>query len=312
MLKRLALKKLIVVSLSLLFLFLIYLFPKNETYDVNTTLTYTNPKTIPIYLIDNNDYVSRFEIISKTESEDPLEMVDEVIANLQIDAENSSHVPNNFKKIIPKNTKIISKNLNDGLLKINFSKELLNVSKEMEEKLIEALVYSLTEIKDINKIMIFIEGELLKELPHSKKPIPSTLDRSYGINKVYELESMKDITKITTYYISKMDNYFYYTPVTTITNNKNEKVEIIIEKLKSSPTYNVNLVSYLVSSAELLNYEILENSINLSFNNDVLSLNDNSIIEEVKYSIALSIRDTYNINETIFYVDGMLVDAFFI
>lgn len=312
MLKRLALKKLIVVSLSLLFLFLIYLFPKNETYDVNTTLTYTNPKTIPIYLIDNNDYVSRFEIISKAESEDPLEMVDEVIANLQIDAENSSHIPNNFKKIIPKNTKIISKNLNDGLLKINFSKELLNVSKEMEEKLIEALVYSLTEIKDINKIMIFIEGELLKELPHSKKALPSTLDRTYGINKVYELESMKDVSKITTYYISKMDNYFYYTPVTTVTNNKNEKVEIIIEKLKSSPTYNVNLVSYLVSSAELLNYEILENSINLSFNNDVLSLNDNSIIEEVKYSIALSIRDTYNINETIFYVDGMLVDAFFI
>lgn len=311
-LKRLALKKLIVVSLSLLFLFLIYLFPKNETYDVNTTLTYTNPKTIPIYLIDNNDYVSRFEIISKAESEDPLEMVDEVIANLQIDAENSSHIPNNFKKIIPKNTKIISKNLNDGLLKINFSKELLNVSKEMEEKLIEALVYSLTEIKDINKIMIFIEGELLKELPHSKKALPSTLDRTYGINKVYELESMKDVSKITTYYISKMDNYFYYTPVTTVTNNKNEKVEIIIEKLKSSPTYNVNLVSYLVSSAELLNYEILENSINLSFNNDVLSLNDNSIIEEVKYSIALSIRDTYNINETIFYVDGMLVDAFFI
>ncbi len=312
MLKRIALKKLTVISLSLLFLLLIYLFPKSENYNINTTLTYNDPKTIPIYLVDNNDYVSRFKIISKTEGDDTLELIDEVIENLKIDSPNSSHVPNNFKKILPKNTKVISKDLNDGLLKINFSKELLNVSKEMEEKLIESLIYSLTEIKDVQKIMIFIEGEVLKELPHSKKTLPTTLDRNYGINKIYELESMKDVSKITTYYISKMDNYFYYTPVTTITNNKNEKVEIIIEKLKSSPTYNVNLVSYLVSSAELLNYEILENSVNLSFNNDILSLNDNSIIEEVKYSIALSIRDTYNINETIFYVDGMLIDAFFI
>ena len=89
-------------------------------------------------------------------------------------------------------------------------------------------------------------------------------------------------------------------------------MEIIIEKLKSSPTYQTNLVSYLSASAELLNYEILENSVSLSFNNQVLALDENKIIEEVKYAIALSIRDTYSINETIFYVDNMLIDAHFI
>ena len=138
------------------------------------------------------------------------------------------------------------------------------------------------------------------------------MDRSYGINKVYELESMKDITKITTFYVSKIEGYSYFTPVTTITNTKNEKVEVIIEKLKTSPTYQTNLISYLATSAELLDYEILENSVNLSFNNEVLSLEEDKIIEEVKYSIALSIRDTYNINETIFYVDNMLIDVFFL
>ena len=133
-----------------------------------------------------------------------------------------------------------------------------------------------------------------------------------GINKVYELDSMKDVTKITTYYVSKIDGFSYFTPLTTVTNTQNEKVEIIIEKLKTSPTYETNLISYLASSAELLNYEILENSINLSFNNQVLNLEENKIIEEVKYAIALSIRDTYDINETIFYVDNQLIDAFFI
>ncbi len=310
MLKRFAYKKFIIIALSFIFLLIIYFFPSKEAYNINTTLTYTDPETTPIYLIDSNNLVSRFEVIKK--SSDTSKLIDEVIENLTISEEQSSYIPNNFKKIIPENTKVISKDLTDGLLKINFSKEFLNIEEENEEKLIEAVVFSLTEIKDVKKIMIFVEGEVLKELPHSKKILPNVLDRSYGINKVYELESMKDIAKVTTYYVSKMEGYSYYTPVTTITNSKNEKVEIIIEKLKTSPTYQTNLISYLTASAELLDYEILENSVNLSFNNQVLNLDDNSIIEEVKYSIALSIRDTYDIGETIFYVDNMLIDAFFI
>lgn len=308
MFKRFALKKFIIISLSFLVLLIIYLFPETDNYHINTTLTYIEPKTMPIYLVDNENFVSRFEIIMK--SENTLDQIDEIIENLTEDTK-TTFVPNNFKKIIPKNTKILSKELESNLLKINFSKELLNVSKENEEKMLEAIIYSLTEIKDIKKIMIFVEGVNLSKLPNSKKNLPLTLDRSYGINKIYELESMKDISKVTTYYVNKKDNLTYYTPVTSISNNKNEKIEIIIEKLKSSPTYETNLVSYLASTSELLNYEILENSINLSFNNEVLSLDNDEIIEEVKYSIALSIRDTYDINETIFYVDNMLVDATF-
>lgn len=311
MIKKLALKKIIIVSLSFIILLILYFFPTTENYNITTTLTYNDPDTIPIYLIDNNNnLVSRFEVIKQNTDIDKL--IEEVINNLTINENNNNHIPSNFQKLIPKDTKVINKNLTDGILKINFTKEFLNISKENEEKLIESLIFSLTEIEGINKIMIFIEGESLKELPHSKKTLPNTLDRNYGINKIYDLQSMKDVTKITTYYVSKCDGYSYYTPVTTISNNNKEKVEIIIEKLKSSPTYQTNLISYLTASAELLDYEILENSVNLSFNNEVISLEENKIIEEVKYSIALSIRDTYNINETIFFVDNMLIDAFFI
>ena len=310
MLKKLALKKIIIVSLSFIVLLLIYFFPTTDKMNINTTITYINPETVPIYLVDHNDLVSRFEVIKTSDNTEDL--VKEVINNLTIEGNSSSHIPNNFKKIIPKNTKIINQSISDGLLKINFSKELLNIDKDLEEKLLESLIFSLTEIEGISQIMIFVEGENLTKLPHSKKNLPNILDRSYGINKIYELESIKEVSKITTYYITKMEGYSYYTPVTTITNKENEKVEIIIEKLKTAPTYQTNLISYLASSTELLNYEILENSVNLSFNNHILNLNDNEILEEVKYTIALSIRDTYNINETIFYVDNMLIDAFFI
>lgn len=308
MLKKMALKKIVISSLALIILLIICLFPNKTNYDFKTTLTYTTPIVQPIYLIDNNNYVARYNIIRKTN--ETLELVDYVIENLTISDKNGYYLPNGFNAIIPKNTKVLNKSLEDDLLKINFSKEFLNIEKENEEKMLEAIVYSLLEIKGIKKIMIFVEGENLTKLPNSGKNIAIILDKNIGINKTYDINSLKETDKTTTYYLSKIDNVYYYVPVTSITNNDKEKVEIIIEKLKTSPTYKTNLISFLASNTELLNYEILENSVSLSFNNNILSLDNNQITEEVKYSIALSIRDTYNINQTIFYVDDLLVDAF--
>ena len=308
MLKKMALKKIVISSLALIILLIICLFPNKTNYDFKTTLTYTTPIVQPIYLIDNNNYVARYNIIRKTN--ETLELVDYVIENLTISDKNGYYLPNGFNAIIPKNTKILNKSLEDDLLKINFSKQLLNIEKENEEKMLEAIVYSLLEIKGIKKIMIFVEGENLTKLPNSGKNIAIILDKNIGINKTYDINSLKETDKTTTYYLSKINNVYYYVPVTSITNNDKEKVEIIIEKLKTSPTYKTNLISFLASNTELLNYEILENSVSLSFNNNILSLDNNQITEEVKYSIALSIRDTYNINQTIFYVDDLLVDAF--
>ena len=71
--------------------------------------------------------------------------------------------------------------------------------------------------------------------------------------------------------------------------------------MKSTPIYHTNLISYLAASTNLTNYELLENSISLSFDNHLLAnLNDEDMLEEVKYSIALSLRDSYGIEEVLF------------
>lgn len=310
MIKKMAIKKFTIIALSFLILLIVYLFPKkHETYNFTTNVSYVVSEKMPIYLILNDSYVSRCNVLKTSDNLNDL--IKEVIENLTIDS-NNTNIPKGFKKVIPKNTKVKDISISDGLLKINFSKEVLNVGLENEEKMLEAIIYSLTEIKDVNKIMIFVEGDLLKNLPNSKKILPNILDRSYGINKTYDISSFKDVTKVTTYYVSKNEDNIYYTPVTSLSNDKKEKIEIIIEKLKSNPTYNTNLVSYLTNEAKLLQYKILENSVNVSFNNEILSLDNKNIIEEIKYSVALSIKDTYMINETVFYVDGVLVDAFFV
>lgn len=304
MFKKMIKKRIIIGSVALLVLLITYLFPSNIQNNINETITYVEPTKSTIYLLNEDEMVSRIKILDKNSS-NIIEKSKYIIECLTIDSECSKYNPSGFKGVIPKNTKINNIDLIDETLKIDFSKELLKVSKENEEKLIEALTYSLTEANEINNIMIFVDSSILTELPNSHKKIPEILDRSFGINKIYEINDIKSTTKTTIYYLSENDNIKYYIPVTFINNDQKNKIEIIIEKLKSSPSTSGNLMSYLASSAELLDYEIEENIISLTFNNYIFNeFEENDILEEVKYSIGLSIKDNYNAEKMVFKVDN--------
>ena len=292
MLKKCAIKKLIISSLALIIMVLLCLFP-TEKLEPSDTKIYINGNQMVLYTVDKNKFVARTEIIKNQEND-----IEFIIDALTIDSIYSQSLPPGFSGLIPKNTKLLDYSLSDGLLKLNFSKEFFNVSKENEEKLFESLIYSLCELENVNKIMIFINGVLLEKMPTSSKKLPLYLDKNFGINKQYDLNSFKETSMTTIYYIAKNNDYSYYIPISKITNEKLEPVEVIVKELKKTPIYDTNLISYLTASYELLDYEILENSISLSFNNTLIaSLNDDEIVEKLKYSLVFSVRDTYNINE---------------
>ena len=307
MLKKSALRRILLASLALIILLIIYFFPTEDEF-IEESITYIDSIEMPIFLLDKNNYVARTTIVKN--KEETLDIIKEIVDALTIGGSKSNYIPENFKAIIPKNTKLIDLSLSDGLLKLNFSKEFLTIDKLYEEKMIESLIYSLTEINDVSKLMIFVEGEQLTKLPNSNKKLPNTLDKDYGINKIYNLDSIKDTSKTTVYYLSKDNDFYYYVPVTEITNDDTERVEVIIKNLQSTTIYHTNLISYLKASAVLQNYELLEDKISLSFNNYLLAnLDEKEILEEVKYSIALSLRDTYNVKEVSFSVEDELIDT---
>ncbi len=306
MLKQSALRRIMVSTIALLIVSILYFFPNNKFNQIETNIEYQQANNTPIYLLNKDNYIVMSSC--NISSNEPLVKAKELINALTIDSGVDNYPSSKLNPIIPKNTKLLSIDLNNNLLKVNFSKDFLNVDKKNEEKLIEALVYTLTEISEVKEIMIFIENSKLEVLPASNIHLPNTLNRSFGINKVYDITNIKNLTKTTIYYVGKEDDLIYYIPVTKIDNNLNNKIEIIIEELKSSPIYETNLHSFLASSVELLNYETLENAISLSFNNKIFDdFNSRNIQEEVKYSISLSVKDTLNVENVIFKVDNEIV-----
>ena len=287
MLKKNALRRICISTFSLFIVLLLCIFPNNETSYPEEIIS-INELTMPLYIKDQNGYVARTNIIKKKDND-----IVYIINLLTKGSLYENYLPVNFEPLIPENTKLLNYSLNDKVLKLNFSKEFLLVKENDEEKMIESLIYSLCELESIDKILIYVENKKLNELPNSKIKLPVSLDKSYGINKVYDIKSFKNVTKTTIYYASKTDDLTYYIPITKITNNDANAVEIIVKELKTSPIYESNLISFLNASYELKNYEIMENSVNMSFDNKMLlNLNDENITEKVKYTLSLSIRDT--------------------
>ena len=311
MIKKSATKRIIIASIALLILLITYMFPAtNGSNNINQSLSYIEPNKTTIYLVDNSNMVARVKTITK-ENKDTIKKAREIINALIINSQSSKYNPSGFKAIIPEGTKILSISLSENILKINFNEKFLNIDKNDEEKMLEALIYSLTEISDIKGIMIFVNNNILEELPNSKTKLPDVLDRKYGINKIYEIDDIKNTSATTIYYLSEFENTKYYTPVTFINNDSEDKIEVIIEKLKSSPINQTNLMSYLASNAELLDYEINENTVSLTFNNYIFEeFSNKDILEEVKYTIGLSIKDNYAVDEVVFNANNEKIANF--
>ena len=310
MLKRMILKKITITALTLFILLLIYLMPTNKinnrNLDVKQNLEYTYTNDLEtIYLLDYNDYVAR-TFIKGCSCSSAVDKASDLLQGLIVEGKKSNIIPNGFKAIIPSGTRVLALNLDKGVLTIDFSKEILEINKKYEEKMLESLIYTLTSINGIDSVKILVEGEELKQLPNSNKQLPSLLDRDYGINKVYNLTGTNNIDSYTVFYVNEFNDNYYYVPVTKyINNDKLDKIKIIIEELTSNQVYESNLMSFLNVNTKLLDYEIKDDVIKLNFNNLILSdITGNSILEEVIYTISLSVSNELDVKEVIFMVEN--------
>ena len=298
MLREKILRKIYFTTFIIFILFIISSFTINKNIS-NIKVEYHNPLS-SIYLLNDDNYLLSVDVIT---SNDIMESIPIIINNLKDNNKNF----HGLKGIIPKDTKINDIKIEGNILYIDFSKELLNVNKDLEEKVIESLVYSLLNLKDIKGIKISIDKNPLKVLPNTNILLDDVLTKNFGINKEYTISSMKDIKKVTVYYYEENNGNNYYVPVTKYLNSNDDKVKIIIDNLKNNYLAETNLMSYLNDKIKIENYEFQDNLVTLSFS-ALSDLEPDNIKEEVIYTLANSIFDSTNITKVIFTEKNNIID----
>lgn len=302
MLKKKALRKIFITTLTAFILLVAYSIPntmkEEKTIKTNLEVEYiTGIGTNYIYLLDKNNYLVKTNIL--LDKQDKTEQIKLLLNNL-IQNDNAKF-PNGLKATIPENTKVINVNYDEEYVTINFSKKFLNIKQSLKEKMIESIVYSIMDLGDIKGVIIEVEDEILKDYA-------KVLDKSLGINKEYNIKSRKNINKVVIYYLEKIDNNEYYVPVTKYVNDDRDKIKIIVDELTTSYIYEPNLMSFLNSNTKLLNHAEKENVMSINFNNAIFDKN-NKIVEEVTYTLAYSVFDNYDVNQVLIQVDGNNIET---
>ena len=254
-------------------------------------------------MLDKYGYVARCKV--KLSNKEPLQYAYNLIELMILDGKNENIIPNGFKGILPSNLNINDIKIENNTITIDLSEEFNEINKEYESKAIEMLTYNLTTIEGVEKLFIKVNGELLTKLKNSNKNVIQPFTRSTGINKKYDVMSYQDTTAVTVYYISKNKDEYYYVPVTKLTNDKREKIKVIIDELTTSRIYETNLMSFLNYNTKLIDYELEEDVLTLNFNEFIFEDEGASkVLEEVIYSISLSIRENYDVKEVNFNVNN--------
>lgn len=295
MLKKKALNRIFITTVSIFVIFIIYSLnlKDNDITIYNDTYHITSNDKTTIYALNDENLLVRTTVYI----DNSLEVVDKVkeILNIMIEKNNKNALlPSDLKPILPKNTSINDVTYSNGILKIDFSKELLNIKEEQSEKMIEAIIYSLSDFDNLMGIEIYVDKTLLKYVPNTNKKLPTMLTKDFGINKVYNITSNKDINKVLLYFYTKSNNELYYVPVTSYVNDNREKVEIIVESLANY--VNNNLISYVNQNVKLLDYKEENNTLKLVFNENILD-NKKNLNQDAIDMIIYSVFNNYDVEK---------------
>lgn len=303
MIKTKAIRKIFITTVTMFVLLTVFSIPMlNDEDALRVNFEIKDDKnfdTNNIYLLSENGYLVKSNVIF--DSDNLKDKVLKVLNNL-IENENSKY-SSNLKGVIPYNVKILDVFCGNDLVTIDFSKEILSVSEKLEKDMISAIVYSVLDIGDIKGVSIMVEGKLLSEYPNSKEVLPTVLNKDIGINKEYDINSRDNITSVILYYLEDIDDSYYYVPVTKYLNDSRDKIKIIVEELTTSYIYEDNLMSFLNSKLELVDYREENDLMILNFNEYLFDSNDN-ILEEVIYTIGYSVFDNYDVSMVMFEVNG--------
>ena len=108
----------------------------------------------------------------------------------QLTVEDDNYFPKGLFPYIPQGTEVLNVLCGEKQVSIDFSKEFLNMSVDLEKQIVSGIVYSILDLDDIQEVIILVEGQLLKEYPNTHEALPSPLTRDIGINKEYNITSI--------------------------------------------------------------------------------------------------------------------------
>lgn len=222
---------------------------------------------VTVYLLDHNGYLAPMSLKLETEQSTSETTAAKALEWMTVNKELADQLPPGFRAILPEGTKIrsVTQDQATGTMNIDFTAPFSIIPSE-ERKVIEAIIWTLTELPGIDKVTLTIAGQPLRSLPSSGLPVDSTLTRGWGIN--LEMEKGVQINRsmaVTLYFSAQSaEGEGYFVPVTRLVNRQPDPAKAALEQLIIGPQNLKTLNRVLASDMTIEQLSRMADTVNVS------------------------------------------------
>jgi germination protein M len=223
---------------------------------------------VTVYLLDQHGYLAPMSLRVDGESTSAEATVAKAIQWMTADKQRADQLPTGFQAILPVGTELgsVTEHLTDRTISVDFKSPFPEVPAAQERKVLEALVWTLTELPGIDKVKLSIAGQPLDVLPSSGLSVDPLLTRGLGIN----LETAKGVQinrsmAVTLFFSSQsIDGEGYFVPVTRLIDRQENVTKAALEQLILGPLDANQLSPILMKDTKIEKLSQLADTINVS------------------------------------------------
>jgi len=202
--------------------------------------------------------------------------------------------------ILPENTQIKGMAINDGLCRIDFSKQILNTkSLEQEKNMISALTYTLTEFPTISKVEILVDGQAL-----------SSLSKGYAIDTAFERENINligsdDGVNYTVYYKSPdTEAAGYYVPLSFSAQKVENPVSTVVQKLFNGAPSDTQLSNKIPYGVNLQGVSVAGDTATLNLGVGAVNLSEEEF-NDMNDIVVLCVKQFKDVAKVDYTIEGL-------
>lgn len=211
-----------------------------------------------------------------------------------------------LKPSLPEGTKILGMTIRDGLAKVDFSQEFLNMESKMEEQnAINSVVYTLTEFPSIEKVQIMVNGKPLKKCPKGTT-LKDVLYRE-NINLEPGSIASADMMPVTLYFksSSKNGNFTYFVPVTRMVKKSDDMIKTAVDELIKGPAADMGLTAVVPQDTKVLEVSREGSEVIVNFSKEIESYGGGAEVEQALVnSVVLTVAQFPGVEKVSLQVEG--------
>ncbi|MBB6672324.1 GerMN domain-containing protein [Cohnella nanjingensis] len=224
---------------------------------------------LTVYLQDRNGFVAPMTLSrpqsENLESEGAASPEETALSWMTADPKLAQQLPPGFTPILPQGTKIksVDKDLETGIVTIDFASPLPAIPASQERKAVEALVWTMTELPGVEKVRLELDGKPLTAMPASGLPLASVLTRDMGINleQAAGVQASRSMA-VTLYFSAKTaEGEGYFVPVTRLVERQTDRARAALNELIKGPSDTKKLDPVLVAGTSVEQLSVLSDTV---------------------------------------------------